>query len=194
MIYSKNSRMAAAERLPQQVTQLLVEWSAGNEAALEQLMPLVYAELHRMARRYMGGQGKEHTLQATALIHEAYLRLAGTPGRNWENRGHFFGVAASAMRHVLVDYARARNSAKRGGVQKPLTLDDGVVVSGGRLAGVIALDDALSALEKLSPRQGKVVELRFFGGLSVSVRPTQVGGSQPWVLGLKGFSLLAGLG
>jgi RNA polymerase sigma factor (TIGR02999 family) len=161
--------MAADDtRSTQQVTRLLVEWGNGNHAALEKLMPLVYAELHRMAKRNMGRQSPDHTLQATALIHEAWLRLADDPGRrNWGNRGHFFAVAATAMRHVLVDYARAGKSAKRGGERRAVPLDEAVIVSGERLAEVIAVDDALTVLEKLHPRQSKVVELRFFGGLSV---------------------------
>ena len=153
---------------PQHVTQLLVEWGNGNKDALEQLMPLVYAELHRMAKRYMGQQSPDHTLQATALIHEAYVRLANDPGpKSWENRGHFFSVAATVMRHVLVDYARAGTTAKRGGAQRPVPLDEAVVVSSERFAEVVALDDALNELAKLHLRQSKVVELRFFGGVSV---------------------------
>ena len=152
---------------PQQVTQLLKEWGAGNQAALHQLMPLVYAELHKMAKRYMNQQNPGHTLQTTALIHEAYVRLAGKPDKRWDNRAHFFGVAAKAMRHVLVDHARATNSAKRGGAAQAVRLDEGVVASSERMAGLIALDDALTDLAKLHPRQSEVVELRFFGGLSV---------------------------
>src|ERR1051326_6823929 len=153
--------MAATDPAPNQVTQLLAEWGAGDQAAIEKLMPLVYTELHRMAKRYMGQQSPDHTLQATALIHEAYVRLADDPGRkNWQNRGHFFGVAATAMRRVLVDYARAGKSAKRGGEQRSVPLDEAVVVSGDRVAEVVALDDALTVLEKLHPRQSKVVELR----------------------------------
>jgi len=149
------------------VTELLAQWSNGDQSALEQLMPLVYAELHRMARRYMAGQAPEHTLQTTALIHEAYLRLADVPGKQWKNREHFFGVAASAMRHVLVDYARSTQSAKRGGAQRIIPLEGNIEFCRERLSDVVALDDAMRALEKLSPRQSKVVELRFFGGLSV---------------------------
>ena len=150
-----------------QVTQLLKEWGDGNQAALHRLMPLVYAELHKMARRYMIQQNPGHTLQTTALIHEAYVRLAGEPGKRWDNRAHFFGVAAKAMRHVLVDHARGTNSAKRGGAARAVRLDEGVVATRERMAGLIALDDALTDLAKLHPRQSEVVELRFFGGLSV---------------------------
>jgi RNA polymerase sigma-70 factor, ECF subfamily len=151
----------------QEVTRLLIEWGNGNHSALEQLMPLVYAELHKMARRYMNRQNPPHTLQTTALIHEAYLRLAGDSAKLWQNRAHFFGVAAKAMRHVLVDHARARCSVKRGGVVRAFRLDEEIDTSGERMAQLIALDDALIDLAKLHPRQSEVIELRFFGGLSV---------------------------
>jgi RNA polymerase sigma factor (TIGR02999 family) len=149
------------------VTQLLHEWGHGNQTALEQLMPLVYAELHKMARRHMQQQNPGHTLQTTALIHEAYLRLAGDSVKDWKNRDHFFGVAAKAMRHVLVDHARAKHAAKRGGAVRAVPLDEGVGTAGERMAGLIALDEALTDLAKLHPRQSQVIELRFFGGLSV---------------------------
>jgi RNA polymerase sigma-70 factor (ECF subfamily) len=153
--------------LPQEVTQLLVEWGKGNEAALDQLMPLVYAELRRIARLYMGMQNPGHTLQATALIHEAYVRLIGDSDKQWANRAHFFGVAAKSMRHVLVDYARAQRAAKRGGPRSTLPLDEALVISGERREEILALDDALTDLAKLNARQSSVVELRYFGGLSV---------------------------
>jgi RNA polymerase sigma-70 factor (ECF subfamily) len=152
---------------PHHITQLLNEWGNGDQAALDRLMPLVYAELRRMARRHMNQQRPGHTLQTTALIHEAYMRLAGDSAKQWDNRAHFFGVAAKAMRCVLVDYARSRRSAKRGGAVRPVTLDEGIHTSGERMAGLIALDDALTDLDKLHPRQSQVVELRFFAGLSV---------------------------
>jgi len=152
---------------PHQVTRLLQEWGNGNQAALEQLMPLVYEELRKMARRHMQQQNPDHTLQTTALIHEAYLRLAGDSAKQWKNREHFFGVAAKAMRHVLVDHARARHAAKRGGAVQVVSLDEAIATSPGRMAGLIALDEALKDLAKLHPRQSEVVELRFFGGLSV---------------------------
>ncbi|HXA66605.1 MAG TPA: sigma-70 family RNA polymerase sigma factor [Bryobacteraceae bacterium] len=151
----------------QRVTQLLIEWGNGSHAALEELMPLVYAELHKMARRYMNQQNPLHTLQTTALIHEAYLRLAGEGAKQWQNRAHFFGVAAKAMRHVLVDHARTTNAAKRGGAVRALRLDEEIDSSGERMAQLIALDDALTDLAKLHQRQSEVIELRFFGGLSV---------------------------
>jgi RNA polymerase sigma factor (TIGR02999 family) len=149
------------------LSHLLQRWSDGDNGALEQLMPLVYGELRRMARRYMRQQPSSHTLQATALIHEAYLRLAGQEDKRWENRAHFFGVAAQAMRHILVDYARARNTGKRGGETLTVSLEEGAIVSKERAAELVALDDALAELARLSPRQARVVELRHFGGLSV---------------------------
>ena len=150
-----------------QITQLLIEWRNGDRAAFDQLMPLIYRELHRMAKRYMGQQNPGHTLQATALINEAYIRLLGESGKTWQNRAHFFGVAAKAMRHVLVDYARKVDSLKRGREWQPVPINDAVVISRERLGEMIALDDALTVLEELNPRQGQVVELRFFGGMSV---------------------------
>jgi len=151
----------------QEVTELLNQWARGNQTAGEKVLPLIYGELRRIARRSMNRQDPSHTLQTTALVHEAYMRLTGDSGRQWENRAHFFGVAAKAMRHVLVDYARARATDKRGGPHKPLRLEDAGVISGDRMAEVIALDDALTALSKLHARQSQVVELRFFGGCSV---------------------------
>jgi RNA polymerase sigma-70 factor (ECF subfamily) len=152
---------------PLEVTQLLVEWGKGNQAALEELMPLVYAELRRMAGRYMGMQTPGHTMQATALIHEAYIRLAGDSPKQWENRAHFFGAAAKAMRHVLVDYARAHQTKRRGGEGYRVVALDEAIVCSKRLAEIVALDDASTDLSNLSPRQSQVVELRYFGGLNV---------------------------
>jgi RNA polymerase sigma factor (TIGR02999 family) len=152
---------------PQEVTQLLFAWSEGDQAAFDRLIPLVYSELHRMASRYMKMQSAAHTLQTTALIHEAYLRLVGGSSKQWESRAHFFGVAAKAMRHVLVDHARAHGAIRRGGEVRTLRLDEGIALSSGRLAEVVAIDDALTKLAKLSPRQSEVIEMRFFGGLSV---------------------------
>lgn len=148
-----------------QVTRLLLEWSGGSDKALEELMPLVYEELRAMAGRYLSKQGG-HTLQTTELIHEAYLKLAGSDGRNWENRAHFFGVAAQAMRHILVDYARSKARAKRGGSPLRITLEDHLYVTDERTDEIVALDDALNELEALDARKSKVVELRFFGGMN----------------------------
>lgn len=131
-------------------------------------MPLVYGELHLMARRYMEQQPSGHTLQTTALIHETYLRLIGQREIRWENRAHFFGVAAKAMRHILVDYTRARQTAKRGGGVRAISSDEAAYVSEERAGELVALDDALEELAQLSPRQSQIVELRYFGGLSVA--------------------------
>jgi RNA polymerase sigma factor (TIGR02999 family) len=150
----------------QSVSHLLLRWSDGDNAALDQLMPLVYQELRRMASRYMGQQPTSHTLQTTALIHEAYLRLVGPEEKRWENRAHFFGVAAQAMRHILIDYARTQNRDKRGGGARAVPLDDVFMICTERSAELVALDDALTELAKLDARQSKVVELRFFGGLT----------------------------
>jgi RNA polymerase sigma factor (TIGR02999 family) len=155
------------ETSSQSISLWLQRWSNGDSGALEQLMPLVYGELRRMARRQMRQQPSSHTLQTTALIHEAYLRLAGHEEKHWENRAHFFGVAAQAMRHILVDYARARNTGKRGGEALTVSLEEAAIVSKERAAELVALDDALTELARLSPRQARVVELRHFGGLSV---------------------------
>jgi RNA polymerase sigma-70 factor, ECF subfamily len=151
----------------EEVTRLLVEWGHGEQTALDQLMPLVYTELRRMADRFMRAQNPAHTLQTTALIHEAYLRLAGDSVRQWENRAHFFRVAAKAMRQILVDHARARQSLRRGGRNRPLTLNETGAVSDDRFAETVAVDDALTELAKLSPRQSQIIELRYFGGFSV---------------------------
>jgi RNA polymerase sigma-70 factor (ECF subfamily) len=150
-----------------EVTQLLNQWGAGDPSALDRLLPLVYRELHKMAKRYMRRQDSQHTLQTTAVINEAYLKMAGGAEQNWESRAHFFGVAAKAMRHVLVDHARSGRSAKRGGDVAAVTLDECVAVTGLRPAELVALDDALSGLAQRHPRKGRVVELRYFGGLSV---------------------------
>lgn len=152
---------------PQEITQWLVAWSHGDQAALEKLMPLVYSELHRMAKRYMERENPGHTLQTTALINEAYLRLADQPEARWQNRAHFFGFAARVMRHILVDYARARHRMKQGGDVQRVSLEEAAVVSQEPAAELVALDDALSALAAVDARKSRVVELRYFGGLSV---------------------------
>ena len=154
------------------VSQLLEQWTQGDREALDKLMPLIYDELQKMAKRYMSQQNPGHTLQTTALIHEAYLRLVKQKEKHFQNRAHFFGVAAQAMRHILVDYARARNSAKRGGRVRPVSLEEAALVSQERAAELIAFDEALQELSKLSSRQGRVVELRYFGGLSVEETAT----------------------
>ena len=150
------------------VTRLLQQWKDGDQSAFDRLLPIVYDELHRMAKRYMRQQDPGHTLRTTALIHEAYLRLVGQREKPGENRSHFFGVTAKAMRHILVDYARSRHSEKRGGQARQVSLDETAVVSTARARELVQLDDALEQLTKLAPRQGHVVELRYFGGLSVA--------------------------
>jgi RNA polymerase sigma factor (TIGR02999 family) len=149
------------------VTQLLVRWRGGDREALEQLMPLVYEELRRLAHHYLRQERPDHTLQSTALVHEAYLRLAGHNPPQWQNRAHFFGIAAHIMRQILVEYARGRNADKRGGNAVTLTLDDAVAVSQGMNADVVALDKALTELSGLDAQQGRIVELRFFAGLTI---------------------------
>jgi RNA polymerase sigma factor (TIGR02999 family) len=149
-----------------QITLLLNDWSSGDELALERLMPLVYEELRRMARAYMRRQPSNHTFQTTELIHETYLKLAKNEEQNWQNRAHFFGVAAKAMRHILVDYARAKQSQKRGGDRQRVSFVENDAVSVDRSEQLLALDDALRALEALDERKSRVVELRFFGGLT----------------------------
>ena len=156
--------MAAAS--PQDITELLLAWSKGDQDALQDLTPLVYGELHRLAHHYMAGERTGHTLQPTALVNEAYLRLVQTTRVQWQNRAHFFAVSAQLMRHILVDFARSRQYAKRGGKAPMLSLDD-VPVGVEECAELVALDDALSALAKVDPRKSQMVELRFFGGLSV---------------------------
>jgi RNA polymerase sigma factor (TIGR02999 family) len=152
---------------PAEVTELLRRWSRGDVAARESLVPLVYDELRRLARYYLASQRSDHTLQSTAIVHEAYLRLAGRDNVHWENRGHFFAVAAQLMRRILVDHARKRNAAKRGGAQLTLLVDEAVEPSSQRELDLVALDDALKALAELDERQSRIVELRFFGGLSI---------------------------
>jgi len=148
------------------ITGLLKAWASGDSSALEHLTPLVYDELRRIARRYMR-QRSPQTLQTTALAHEAYLRLVGTEGLPWQDRAHFFAVAAQMMRRILVDAARARAAAKRNGGALRVTFSEGLAIHAGQDADLVALDDALAALAKLDARKAQVVELRFFGGLSV---------------------------
>lgn len=152
---------------PHQVSRLLKEWSDGDETALEELMPLVYDELHRLAHAHMRREGRGHILQTSALINEAYLRLVDQPQIRWENRAHFFGIAARLMRRILVDEARKRDSNKRGGTTIQVPIDEVKHLAQKQAANVIALDDALKTLETIDPRQCEIVELRFFGGLSI---------------------------
>jgi RNA polymerase sigma-70 factor (ECF subfamily) len=153
--------------MSQEITQLLLAWNEGDEQALARLMPLVQDELHRLAHRYMAGERSGHPLQTTALINEAYLRLIDSSRVRWQNRSHFFAVSAQLMRRILVDAARARHKQKRGGDVIHVSLDEAMIVSRERGPDVIALDEALKTLATLDPRKSKVIELRFFGGLSV---------------------------
>ena len=148
------------------VSHLLDKWQAGDREALRVLVPLVYADLRRLAHRYLQKQRPDHTLQSTALVHEAYLRLAKHEKMRFENRAHFFAVSARMMRHILVDYARNRHAGKRDAGIK-LVLDEAIAPSPLRQVSLVVLDDALQELSRLSPRQGQIVELRFFGGLSI---------------------------
>jgi RNA polymerase sigma-70 factor, ECF subfamily len=149
------------------ITQLLVDWNQGNEAARDRLIPLVANELRRIASRYLYGERHEHTLQATALINEAYIRLVDQKQVQWQNRAHFFGVAAQLMRRILVDYARTRNAAKRDGQRHKLSLDDVINLSEEQDKNLVALDEALERLAKLQPQRSQIVELRFFGGMTI---------------------------
>ena len=153
---------------PPTISQLLVEWSEGDRAALDRLMPLVYDELRRLARSYLRRERPDHTLQATALVHEAYMRLIDQHSVSWQNRAHFFGIASQMMRRILVNHALAKSTAKRGGHAEKLSLDKAVVVDGERQIDLVALDDAMKELEAADARQCRIVELRFFGGLSIS--------------------------
>jgi len=149
------------------VTQLLLAWGQGDKAALEKLIPLVHQELHRIARRQMRGQKREHTMQTTALVNEAYLRLVDLNQVHWQNRGHFFALCAQLMRQILVDLARSRGALKRGGGTRRLKLDEALMGSRDPIEDLAELDDALKALAEIDSRKERVVELRFFGGLTV---------------------------
>jgi len=150
-----------------EITQLLADWSEGNEAALKKLLPLVYGELHRLANAYMRRERQDHTLQTTALVHEAYLRLVGQQNVQWQTRAHFFAVAARVMRNILVDHARGRGRAKRGEGKAELPLGDVAVMSDERADELLAVNTALDSLTAIDPRKSRVFELRYFGGMSV---------------------------
>jgi RNA polymerase sigma factor (TIGR02999 family) len=151
----------------QNLTELLRAWSDGDEAALDQLAPMVHAELHRLARRYMSGEREDHVLQTSALINEAYLRLIDWKAVRWQNRAHFFGVAAQLMRRILVDFARRRPRVEKGIEARHLSLDEALTISSEKEPDLIALDEALKSLAEVDERKSRIVELRFFGGLSV---------------------------
>ena len=152
---------------PKEITQLLVAWGDGDETALAELTPLVYQQLHRLAHHYLSNERPGHTLQTSALVNEAYLRLVDWKNVRWQNRAHFFGVSAQLMRRILVDFARSRRYQKRGGGAPVLELDEATLISGEKSTDLVALDEALVSLAKLDARQSQVVELRFFGGLTV---------------------------
>jgi RNA polymerase sigma factor (TIGR02999 family) len=162
-----SSERAATAPSSLQVTELLLAWGQGDQAALEQLMPLVHGELRRLARRHMGHERAGHTLQATALVNEAYLRLIDIRQVQWQNRAHFFAMSARLMRRILVDFARSRHYQKRGAGAQKVSLDDALILSSERGHELVALDDALEALAAVDARKAQVVEMRFFGGLSV---------------------------
>src|SRR6266480_1510645 len=151
---------------PQEVTQLLAHWSQGDDNALAELTPLVYEELRRLAHHFMDGQRTDHTLQTTALVNEAYLRLADQTNPHWQNRAHFFAVAARAMRQILVSYARSQRSQKRGGGALMVELDEGAIVSPEESREIVELHEALERLATLDSRKAQVVELKYFGGLN----------------------------
>jgi RNA polymerase sigma factor (TIGR02999 family) len=149
-----------------EVTRLLLDWRDGDHAALDRLVPIVHGELRRLARHYMRGERDGHTLQTSALVNEAYMRLVDHTNIDWQNRAHFFGVAAQVMRRVLVDHARSRGYLKRGGGNRAVNLDDAAIPAMERASELVALDDALTDLERFAPRKAQVVELRYFGGMT----------------------------
>ncbi len=152
---------------PTEITQLLIAWNQGDEAARDELMPLVYDELRRLARGYLRRERPNHTLQPTALVHDAFLRLVDQSQVNWQNRAHFFGAAARLMRQVLINHAEARHAAKRGGSAERVSLNDVDRLTVEQEVDLVALDEALKNLERIDPTQGQIVELRFFGGLTI---------------------------
>lgn len=164
------------------MTELLAEWGAGDQTALGELIPLVHAELRRLAARYMAREDPGHTLQASALVNEAYLRLIDIKKISWQNRAHFFAMSGRLMRRILVDHARSRRYRKRGGGARQLTLDDALIAHSEKGRDLIALDDALTALAKVDVRKSDVVELRFFGGLSVAETAEALGVSPDTVM------------
>ena len=153
--------------LPSEVTQLLIDWSQGDHAALEQLIPLVHAELRHLARRYMRRENPGHTLQTSALLNEAYIRLVDQQNVPWQNRAHFLAVSAQVMRHILIDHARSHAYAKRGGGARKVPLDEAMALNDQRANELLALDDALNSLAVMDARKSQIIELRFFGGLTI---------------------------
>ncbi len=170
--------MAASESSASDATQVLAELAAGDQAAAQRLLPMIYDEFRALAARYLGRERAGHTLEPTALVHEAYMRLVDQSRVNWQGRTHFFAVGAQLMRRILVDHARHKHRVKRGGGRQRITLDEHVAISPQRDEDLLALDEALQKLAELDPRQAQVVELRFFGGLSVEEVATVLGVSK----------------
>ena len=168
--------MSQREDTSKSITKMLREWSDGRREALDELLPLVYDELHRQAARYLRRERQDHTLQTTALIHEAYLKLIDQRSTNWESRTHFFAIAAQAMRRILVDYARKKNSGKRGGADSDLSLDEAAhVATNEKSVDLVALDEALTRLATEDEQQARVVELRYFGGMTLDETANALG-------------------
>jgi RNA polymerase sigma factor (TIGR02999 family) len=157
----------SGEASSENLTQLLTDWSNGDAQALEKLIPLVYRDLHRLAQRYLRSESPGHTLQSTALVHEAYLRLIDQRKTRWQNRAHFFGISAQLIRRILVDHARARKAGKRGGDAAKIQIDESVATPEQQNLDLVVLDDCLKALGEIDPQQARVVELRYFAGLTV---------------------------
>lgn len=170
------------ESSPNEITEQLIAWSKGDEAALEQLIPAVYQELRRMADHYLRGEDSGHSLQPTALVHEAYLRLIDQTKVEWQNRAHFFGVAAQMMRRILIDHAKAKHRVKRGGTAIKVMLDENVNFTQERASELLALDDALQTLARMDERKSRIVELRYFGGLTVEETAQVLGISDKTVM------------
>jgi len=170
------------ETSPNQITEQLIAWSKGDEAALERLIPAVYQELRRMADHYLRGEDSGHSLQPTALVHEAYLRLIDQTKVEWQNRAHFFGVAAQMMRRILIDHAKAKHRVKRGGTAVKVMLDENANFTHERASELLALDDALQRLARMDERKSRIVELRYFGGLTVEETAQVLGISDKTVM------------
>jgi RNA polymerase sigma factor (TIGR02999 family) len=170
------------ETSPNEITQQLIAWSKGDAAALDKLIPAVYQELRRMANRCLRSESVGHSLQPTALVHEAYLRLIDQKQVEWHNRAHFFGVAAQMMRRILIDHAKAKHRAKRGGAARKLSLDETANYTHERAAELVALDDALKTLAEVDERKSRIVELRYFGGLTVDETAQVLGISDKTVM------------
>lgn len=170
------------EASPNEITEQLIAWSKGDDAALEQLIPAVYQELRRMADHYLRGEDSGHSLQPTTLVHEAYLRLIDQTKVEWQNRAHFFGVAAQMMRRILIDHAKAKHRVKRGGTAVKVMLDENVNFTQERASELLALDDALESLARMDERKSRIVELRYFGGLTVEETAEVLGISDKTVM------------